>query len=87
MGLGSGIRDPGFGIRKETWSGSRIRVQGSKRHGIPDPDPQHWINIKVPVEIPVFLALQSRVADPDRIHSYRIQMLKLLSCFTKEMYC
>jgi hypothetical protein len=34
MGLGSGIRDPG-----KTYSGSRI--QGSKRHRIPDPDPQH----------------------------------------------
>ncbi len=32
MGLGSGIR-------KKTYSGSRI--QGSKRHRIPDPDPQH----------------------------------------------
>ncbi len=32
---GSGIRDP-----EKTHSGSRI--QGSKRHQIPDPDPQHW---------------------------------------------
>jgi hypothetical protein len=32
---GFGIRDPG-----KTHSGSR--VQGSKRHRIPDPDPQHW---------------------------------------------
>jgi hypothetical protein len=38
MGLGSGIRDPGSG---KTYSGSRI--QGSKRHRIPDPDPQHCI--------------------------------------------
>ncbi len=37
MGLGSGIWDPGSG---KTYSGSRI--QGSKRHRIPDPDPQHW---------------------------------------------
>jgi hypothetical protein len=28
---------------EKTHSGSRI--QGSKRHRIPDPDPQHWINI------------------------------------------
>ncbi len=35
MGLGSEIRDP-----EKTYSGSR--VQGSKRHRIPDPDPQHW---------------------------------------------
>ncbi len=32
---GFGIRDPEI-----TYSGSRI--QGSKRHRIPDPDPQHW---------------------------------------------
>jgi hypothetical protein len=34
MVLGSEIRDP-----EKTYSGSRI--QGSKRHLIPDPDPQH----------------------------------------------
>jgi hypothetical protein len=41
-GLGSGIWDPGSEIRdrEKTCSGSRI--QGSKRHRIPDPDPQHW---------------------------------------------
>ncbi len=33
---GFGIRDP-----ENTYSGSRI--QGSKRHRIPDPDPQHWL--------------------------------------------
>jgi hypothetical protein len=32
---GSKMRD-----RKKTYSGSRI--QGSKRHRVPDPDPQHW---------------------------------------------
>jgi hypothetical protein len=32
---GFGIRDP-----EKTYSGSRI--QGSKRHRIQDPDPQHW---------------------------------------------
>ncbi len=39
---GSGIRDPGSEIRdpEKTYSGSRI--QGSKRHRIPDPDTQHW---------------------------------------------
>jgi hypothetical protein len=36
MNLGSEIRDP-----EKTYSGSRI--QGSKRHRIPDPDPQHCI--------------------------------------------
>ncbi len=34
---GSEIRDP-----EKTYSGSRIRVQASKRHRIPDPNPQHW---------------------------------------------
>jgi hypothetical protein len=35
------VRDPGSEIRdpEKTYSGSRI--QGSKRHRIPDPDPQH----------------------------------------------
>jgi hypothetical protein len=33
MGLGSGIRDPGSGKNLS-------RIQGSKRHRIPDP--QHW---------------------------------------------
>jgi hypothetical protein len=36
MGLESEIRDP-----EKTCSGSRI--QGPKRHRIPDPDPQHWL--------------------------------------------
>ncbi len=37
---GSEIRDP-----KKTYSGSRIL--GSKKHRIPDPDPQHWQIVKV----------------------------------------
>jgi hypothetical protein len=32
---GFGIRDPGSGKNLS-------RIQGSKRHRIPDPDPQHW---------------------------------------------
>jgi hypothetical protein len=43
MDLRSGIRDP-----EKTYSGSRI--QGSKRHRIPDPDPQHF-----PTEKPLML--------------------------------
>jgi hypothetical protein len=47
--LGSGIRDPGAEIR-DPRSGSRdpgsrknlFRIPWSKRHRIPDPDPQHW---------------------------------------------
>ncbi len=38
MVLGFGIRDPGCG--KNLF---RIPDQGSKRHWIPDPDPQHWL--------------------------------------------
>jgi hypothetical protein len=34
---GSEIRDP-----EKTYSGSGIPDPGSKRHRIPDPDPQHW---------------------------------------------
>jgi hypothetical protein len=40
----------GFGIRDEkTYSGSRI--QGSKRHRIPDPDPQHWSEVWIRLRI------------------------------------
>jgi hypothetical protein len=47
MGVGSGIRDTKSGIRKKTYSGSRI--QGSKRHRIPDP--QHCIKVKLVLRI------------------------------------
>ncbi len=40
---GSEIRDP-----EKTYSGSRI--QGSKRHRILDPDPQHWLKTKAKLE-------------------------------------
>jgi hypothetical protein len=39
MALGSGIRDPGSGIRKKPIPDPGSR--GQKRHRIPDPDPQH----------------------------------------------
>jgi hypothetical protein len=39
--LGPGIRDPGSGKKPNPDPGSR--GQGSKRHRIPDLDPQHWI--------------------------------------------
>ena len=52
MGLGSGIRDP-----EKTYSGSRI--QGSKRHLIPDPDPQHC-NYRKSLD-----NVNTSVADPD----------------------
>jgi hypothetical protein len=35
---GFGIRDP-----EKTYSGFRIRVQGSKKHQIPEPDPQQCL--------------------------------------------
>ncbi len=38
---GSEIRDPGSGKKPILDPGSRI--QGSKRHRIPDPDPQYWV--------------------------------------------
>jgi hypothetical protein len=44
---GFGIRDP-----EKTYSGSRIRVQGSKRHRIPDPDQQHCLRDSSLVIIP-----------------------------------
>ncbi len=40
MGLGSGIRRPGMGFFRDPGSGKnsfRFRIQGSKRHRIPDP--------------------------------------------------
>ncbi len=43
MGSGSGIRDLESGIRKKPIPDPRSRIQGSKRHRIPDPDPQHWV--------------------------------------------
>jgi hypothetical protein len=67
MGLGSGIRDPGSG--KKTYSGSRIRVHGSKRHRIPDPDPQHCYMAK------------HLVTDTTRYHIYkRYMMIKKQTC-------
>jgi hypothetical protein len=38
---GFGIRDPRSGIRKKPIPDPGSRIQGSKRHRIPDPDPQH----------------------------------------------
>jgi hypothetical protein len=64
------IPDPGPGVKKapDPGSGSATLDKYSK----------------VPVEIPVFLALQSRVPDPNRIHSYWIQVLKLHSYLAKK---
>ncbi len=40
---GLGIQDPRSGIRKKPIPDPGSRIQGSKRHRIPDPDPQHCI--------------------------------------------
>jgi hypothetical protein len=40
---GFGIRDPRSGIRKKPIPDPRFRIQGSKRHRIPDPNPQHRV--------------------------------------------
>jgi hypothetical protein len=45
MDLGSWIRDP-----EKTYFGSRI--QGSKKHRIPDPDPQHCAPFQKILNIP-----------------------------------
>ncbi len=39
--------DPRSGIRKKTYSG--FRIQGLKRHQIPDPDPQPYKGEKIQV--------------------------------------
>jgi hypothetical protein len=43
------IRDPRTGIRDpekiHPGSESRIPDPGGKKHRIPDPDPQHWVNV------------------------------------------
>jgi hypothetical protein len=36
------VWDPRSGIRKKPIPDSGSRMQGSKKHRIPDPDPQHW---------------------------------------------
>ncbi len=58
LGSGSEIRDP-----EKTYSGSRI--QGSKRHRIPDPDPQHC-NVGNPGS-DAFLTLGSGIRDGKKI--------------------
>jgi hypothetical protein len=47
FGSGSGIRDPGSGKNLFRIPGSKMglgsEIRGSKRHQVPDPDPQHWL--------------------------------------------
>ncbi len=37
------VWDPGSGINKKPIPNPEPRIQGSKRHRILDPDPQHWV--------------------------------------------
>jgi len=48
------IRDP-----EKTHPGSRI--QGSKKHRIPDPDPQHWSKV-VSIDRPPFKVFMPRIS-------------------------
>ncbi len=41
------VWDPGSEIRDPEKTYSRSRIQGSKRHRIPDPDPQHWFFVDI----------------------------------------
>jgi hypothetical protein len=42
-----GIRDPGSEIRDPEKIHPGSRILGVKKHRIPDPDPQHWLFIKI----------------------------------------
>ena len=58
MDLGSGIRDPGSGIRKKPIPDPGSRGHKGTGSRIPDPDPQHWQLINL-------WGLTHRFADPD----------------------
>jgi hypothetical protein len=42
---------PGSRIRIPFFTHPGSRIQGSKRHRIPDPDPQHWVMQILPPEL------------------------------------
>jgi hypothetical protein len=57
----SGIRNPGSGKNLS-------RIQGSKRHRIPDPDPQHWLKS-------IFLELAGpQYSNPDSKRLFRFRI-------------
>jgi hypothetical protein len=63
--------DPGTEIRdpEKIHPGSGSRIQGVKKHRIPDPDPQHcWRPLEVPVPVPVSSVVDSNlfysISDP-----------------------
>jgi hypothetical protein len=64
MGLGSGIRDPGYEIRKKP-----IPDPGVKKQWIPDPDPQHC-------KIGIYPSVGSSVSGAGSVHEHPI-ILKL----------
>jgi hypothetical protein len=85
--LGSGIRDPRPGIRdpEKTYSGSRI--QGSKRHRIPDPDPQHWLNpdsIWILIQTKVFI-MTMKIFWIKKCHISLLNSFKGHSGFTRSL--
>jgi hypothetical protein len=55
MSLGSGIRDPGSGNRNKPIPDPGSRIQGSKRHRIPDPDPQDCKTVGIKVFLTIFV--------------------------------
>ncbi len=61
------IRDPRSGIWKKPIPDPGSRIQGSKRHRIPDPDPQHWPVNSILIlfcSINCFIFLGSGIWDP-----------------------
>ena len=89
MVLGSGIGDPRSGIRKKTHSESRI--QGSKRHRIPDP--QHWFPPSVVllhlVMSPPSVVLLHLVMSPPSVVLLHLVMSSCLVVllYFRESYC
>ncbi len=90
---GFGIRDPRSGIQKKPipYPGSR----GSKRHQIPDPDPQHCYIVpvlRIPnpdtdwIWIPLGLWIRTWIRDPDSVENGLWENLKKqkLPCFERK---
>jgi hypothetical protein len=87
---GFGIRDPRSGIRdpEKTYSGSRI--QGSKRHRIPDPDPQHcqqvFISVKTAIEervLDLTLSSKEKPVTLPKVSFFRSGILRIRNYFLR----
>jgi hypothetical protein len=76
MGLGSEVRDP-----EKTYSGSWMK--GSKRHRIPDPDPQHCENVRILCTVVLYILRRGR---PFGIW-IRIRMLIFYHDVIKHFFC